>query len=210
MLVTEEYYERALWMTKNSFHPSDPLSTAIDFQWCDEVEAIWMNTFKENISIMMIDDATGAPMGLRANRKETKRNAGSDLRYEFKDEKARQIVNFLRYSEQQKDYFEHCGTEWCLHFFGLCTADKYRKQGVATTLMKFSMDLARHLNMFPLYVKGEGASNYSKKIYEKLNFDLIIDVPFLDYKENGESVFLKTGEHKSMTTYNYTLRNKDD
>ena len=158
---------------------------------------------------MMIDDVTGEPMGLRAIR--TAMNAKSASSHAvFKDEKTKKVVNFVRYSEQQNNYFEHCGTEWCLHFFGLCTADKYRKQGVATTLMKFSMDLARNTKLFPLYIKGEGSSNYSKRIYENLNFDLIVDVPFLDYKENGESVFVNTGSHHSMRIYNYTLRNEDD
>lgn len=196
-------------MAKNYFHTSDPLSASIDLEWSAELEFVWRKILTQNLSIMLIEPVSGEPICLRANMKEKKSTTTFDPNM-FTDPHVKKIEGFIRYSETLKDVYEYYETDWKFHFFALCTAPKYRQQGIAKTMMSFALDVTRNLGIYPVYIKGEGTSNYSKKIYEKLNFSVILDVPFVDYKNNGEIVFANTGEHKTMTVFGYALRNKDD
>ena len=58
-----------------------------------------------------------------------------------------------------------------------------------------------NMGINPYFIKGEGTSNFSKKIYEKCGFETIMDYPFDEYVKDGHVVFDNTGEHKSMRVY---------
>lgn len=206
VLVTEEYYARAVWMLKTSFHPHEPLSTSVGLQWSDDLQQFWTEVvLKPNMSIMMIEPETGEPMCLRTIR--IGRKSDKNIDAADRDSAVGKIGRYLRYARDQRNFYDVNNTDWFINFTALCTSPKYTRQGLATTIMRFSLDLMRNLEIFPLYIKGEGASNYAKKIYEKLSFHVIVDVPYDDFKENGEVVISNTGEHKSMIIYCYVIRN---
>ena len=50
-------------------------------------------------------------------------------------------------------------------------------------------------------MKGEGTSNFSKRIYEMLGFDVLVEFMYEDHKENGKIVFKNTGDNKSIKLY---------
>ena len=204
VLVTEEYYERGIWMAKNCFLPHDPLSKGLGIEWCDELEGMWINTFKQGLSVMIVNPNNGAPMCLRATR--TDSPSGQPDLEQVENQSLLKMIKFHKYSESKIDFYKEKGAAWCIHFFGLCTSEAYRQQGLATTLMEFSLDLARNLEIVPLFIRGEGSSNYSQRIYEKLNFDLMNDIIYKDYNENGEQIIKDTGDHKSMAVYCFVIK----
>ena len=207
VLVTEEYYERALWMAEHCFHAHEPMSKSVGLQWSDDIKQLWTEwIFKSHMSIMMVDSETGEPMCLRTIRIDRQSDEDPEIDEED-DPAAGKILRFAKYARDRKDFYDVNKTDWCVSFTALCTSPKYTRQGLATTIMMFCLDLMRNLDMFPLYIKGEGASNFAKRIYDKLKFDVVEDVPYEDFKENGQTVIANTGEHKSMTIYCYAIRN---
>ena len=69
----------------------------------------------------------------------------------------------------------------------------YRRFGIATKLVQKSIKLARS-RRFEV-VKAEATGKYSQKLYSKLNFDILFEILYNDYKVDGEVVFNNMGIH---------------
>ena len=63
----------------------------------------------------------------------------------------------------------------------------YRRLGIATKLVQKSIELARSRGFE--VVKAEATGKYSQKLYTKLNFDILFEISYNDYKVDGEVVF---------------------
>ena len=66
--------------------------------------------------------------------------------------------------------------------------------------MKREIDFVKDLEMGNV-IRGEGSSNFSQRIYEKLGFETLLEIQYEDYKQDGEFVFKNTGEHKPEKVY---------
>ena len=73
-------------------------------------------------------------------------------------------------------------------------------KGIGLELMQAALFFISGLNIGPYVVRGN-CTNYSKRIYEKCDFDTLGEIKFADYRENGEVVVKDTGEHKSFKMF---------
>jgi len=60
-----------------------------------------------------------------------------------------------------------------IHFTGLTVDKKYRRRRFGFNLMKAAVQLVEELNIRPIVIQGEGTSNFSKRIFEKIGFESI-------------------------------------
>ncbi|XP_060602475.1 uncharacterized protein LOC132755600 isoform X1 [Ruditapes philippinarum] len=196
-LVTEDMYKKILDIPKECFINDEPTGKSIGLEWSDELENFWLSTFKANLSIVLIKEDDGDIIGFRAT-KLIKKEAKIDIST-IKDEKLKTIVEFM--SKGVTEFFDKYGIKEAFHFLGLGVAKKYRRRGLGTILMQTAIIFLGHLGISPYFVKGEGTSNFSKRIYENCGFDIVEDFPYEQYKKNDKVVFDNTGEHKSMRIY---------
>ncbi|XP_045206593.2 uncharacterized protein LOC123558797 [Mercenaria mercenaria] len=201
ILVTEDLYQKALEIPKTCFIEDEPLVKSIGLHWSDDFESFWLNTFKANMSFILINKDNGEVIGLKATefiKKEEKDNLK-----DFTDAKLREIVELLGLGD--RDYFDKYKTEEAFHFLGIGVAKEYRRCGIGTFLVRVALKFLENLGISTYYIKCEASSNYSQRILEKCGFDTIKEVPYKDYKKYGKVVFDNTGEHKSMKIYGKCL-----
>ena len=61
--------------------------------------------------------------------------------------------------------------------------------------------MVKNFELGPILLRVEATSNFSKKIFEKLEFDNLAEVIYDNYKENGEVVFKNMGDNRSVILY---------
>ncbi len=83
-----------------------------------------------------------------------------------------------------------------LELFILCTHSTIRRPGLGKALAQESLELAVE-DGFDLVVT-EATSLYSQKILTRLGFDTLKEVPFEDYRPDGEVVFPRHGDHSTV------------
>lgn len=198
-LIPEDRYDEALNLYADHFVPDEPVGAAISLEWCDEYEDLVLSELEHNMSIGLIASNTGQLVGFRMISIMNK-NDDIDTRY-IKNEKFKLIEDFLKYLAELANVFEHYGVEDVFHFFAIGVHRDWRQKGIGSKLMKAGMSLVANLDVGPVVVSGEGSSNYSKKIYENLNFDILTEVQYAEYKVDGVAVFQNTGEHRSERVY---------
>ncbi|XP_045159270.2 uncharacterized protein LOC123524830 isoform X3 [Mercenaria mercenaria] len=197
--ITEEYYDKALQLCREHFVPQEPLMKSVGAPWCEAIESYWLAALKLNLSLMLIDEDTDEAVGFRT------------IRYAFKDEEldfkgtipepSQVLLQYLLYCEEKASFFDHYGIQETIHFLSLVVAAKYQRRGYATKIFHAAIDMVRNLGLDQVYIKGEGTSNFSKKIYEKEGFAILYEHMYKDWEVDGEKPFSNTGEHKSMKIY---------
>ncbi|XP_052818383.1 arylalkylamine N-acetyltransferase 1-like [Mya arenaria] len=199
VLISEENCLGALDVAKSCFVDDEPLGLGVGITWTKEFEDLFIDTFKQGLSVMMVDPESGDVMGIRSVRTMFKGDA-FDLA-SIKDAAMRKEFEFIEAMNMEVNVFETYGIDELIQFLGLGVSAKYRRRGFGATLMQAGVKLASNLGIEPIYIKGEGSSNYSQRIYEKLGFKTLFTKKFEDYKVDGEVVFKNTGEHKNTKGY---------
>jgi GNAT superfamily N-acetyltransferase len=162
------------------------------------VEEMWMSALTSKLSLMIVDENTKKIIGMRAIRV-TKKSDHTDVSL-IKDESVKKLLEFFEFTSEHSNVFEKYGITEYFEFFGLAVLPEYRQRGIGTVLMQAGVSFLGHLKR-PSYLKGSCSSNFSKKIYDKFDFEAVGDYAFEDYKVDGKVVFDNTGEHKSMKLY---------
>lgn len=67
--------------------------------------------------------------------------------------------------------------------------------------MRAAVFFIRNLELGDVVIKGEGTSNFSKRVFEKVGFEVLAEVVYADYKVDGKIVIHSTGEHKTGRLY---------
>ncbi|XP_045194425.2 uncharacterized protein LOC123550050 isoform X1 [Mercenaria mercenaria] len=176
VLITEAYYELALTFARDYFMTEEPLNKALGMQWSDELKEFWMNSFKLNLSLMFLIEQDGAPIALR-----TTRIARYDDKLNIKavkDERIKLMVQFLVHGDKEANYFEHFPTKEAFHFLGLGVAPKYKQCGYAAKIFNVAVDMIRNFGINPVYLKVEGTSNFSKRVFEKAGCEMLFEQRF--------------------------------
>ena len=184
--------------------------------WCEDTttrimsgelisELIFTFSFRYNISLMLLAD-DGDVMAIRTSRV---------LRYdEVPNDDAIQTTSlrllnvFCHEGEAKFNFFDHFGAKECIHFFGLGTNDKYRRRHLATRMLNAGVAFAKHLGIDPIYIKGEGSNNYSKKVYENSGFEILHEERYDDFVVDGVRPLQNTGENKSLRYYGLKISSK--
>ncbi|XP_053381664.1 uncharacterized protein LOC123534187 [Mercenaria mercenaria] len=206
VLITEEYYEKALELCRDYFVPDEPLNKAFGLQYTEEMESFWLQFLKLHLSLMFVDEETGEPIAFRTTNIAS-RGEKLDLN-SIKTNSLREILRFIFYCDNEAGFFDYYGTDEAFNFLGLVVSRKYQKRGFATRIFRAAVDMIRHFGFDEVYIKGAGTSNYSKKIYEKEGFEILYETFYDNYEVDGRFPIQNTGEHKSMKEYGFKVTQK--
>ena len=155
---------------------------------------------KQNVSLILVSDTTGQIVAVRVSNIGRKGHNLVDPE-NVKPEGLRKIFGLLGVLYSLCDVYEHYNVDEYFGFVALGVHKDYRRKGIGLKIQKAAVNMVKNFELGPIVLKGEGTSNFSKKIYEKLEFDILAEVIYEDYKENGEVVFRNMGDDKSIKLY---------
>lgn len=75
----------------------------------------------------------------------------------------------------------------------ISVASKYRRMGIAEALINKTIDFMKSKSLTVMHVLC--TSEFSASALIKLNFDVIFQLPYKDFIENGEPVFIPAHPH---------------
>ena len=153
------------------------------------------------MSLALISDATGEIVSCRVTHLANKTDKLFKDKDAIKSDKIKTILKFLMHLGSLCNKYDHYCVEEVVHFLALAVHKDYRRRGIAGKVMNAAVDLVRNLEVGPVVIAGEGTSNYTKRIYEKLGFDALAEIIYEEYKPNGEVVFKNMGEQTSTKLY---------
>ena len=185
---------------KDNFVPHEPLVQLFGVQWDKDAENYWNAVFDQGMSLILTSKENGdiiAARGIEIIKKTDSIDTAG-----ISDERLRNLLDYLNYCDQHAKFFEHYGAEEAVHFAGLGVSQAYRRRGIATQLLTDAVNLVKNLDLKCVYIKGEASSDYSKKIYDKLDFDVLYEQIYEDYNDvNGKHLMLNKTKHKSNKVY---------
>ncbi|XP_052817468.1 arylalkylamine N-acetyltransferase 1-like isoform X2 [Mya arenaria] len=199
-LITEDRYKDVLEKVQECFVIDEPIGKAVGIKWSPFFESFWLKALKTGISLMVVNPEDNDIIGFRINEYSLRKENMPDLN-KLDDESLKIKDAFLLYAIGKANIYDHYSTDEAVHFLGLGVTRKYRKQGFGTLLMESGIKLAKNLGISPCYITGECSSNFSKRIYERLGFDVLSETAYEDFEIEGKKVIQNTGEHKSIKIY---------
>ena len=205
LILTDEHYKKALHLARYSFTKDEPVNVGVGLEWPEELENAWMTSFRYQVSFMVVNKINKEVMGIRITRIE-KRDENKKIE-QIKDPAFEKYVRFMNYADHKVNFFDKYPEKECFYFFGLGVDEKYRNQGLAEKMMKLALRFLSNLGVNNIAIKGEGSSNFSKRVYEKCGFETLYDLPFTEYKLEDIQVVQYEGIHKSMKGYGIHMTN---
>ena len=160
---------------------------------------IYLFQVNQNVSLVLISDTSNQVVAVRVSFI-SKKNKQFDM-VNIKSEGLLKIVGIIKELRSFCDVYEHYKVDECVSFIALGVHKDYRRKGIGLKVQKAAVTMAKNFDLGPILLKGEGTSNFSKKIYEKLGFDILAEVLYENHKENGEVVFRNMGDDKSIKLY---------
>lgn len=208
--LTEDLYPATLEVMKESFIYDEPICTALGVEWCDEYRTSWLGIFRANLSFVLVNQTNGEIMGVRLIRN-LKKETSEDFVHadKIKDKPRKQYVKMMEISLKKANFFEKYEVDEAFFLWGLAVPRKYRQRGIATLMMKAALKFIECLGFESVYIRGNASSNYSRRIYENLNFETLSEIQFDTYRVDGVFILKgKTGVHNCLKEYVLLLQTK--
>ena len=202
-IVLEDRYEECCKHIAEHNFPDEPLCISFGLTMSKELKEIILGTIKQNMSIALISSKTNEIVGLRVIRLAKKENKFNPD--DFRSTAVRNMLHFFEYINKTSDVFQYYDVDEIFEFFGLSVHRDHRRKGIGLRLMKAAIVFLSSMNIGPAVMKGSCSSNFSKRIYEKLDFEQLLEIKYDDYKVDGETVINNTGQHKSVKMYAKTI-----
>ncbi|XP_045186111.2 uncharacterized protein LOC123544113 [Mercenaria mercenaria] len=203
-LLTHDMQDAAILFMKENFVPHEPLIQIFGVQWNEGAEQYWKAVFEQRVTLVLTSKVSGEIIAIRGIEIVSKTDRISTEK--ISDERLRNLLEYLNYCDDQAKFFEYYRTDEAIHFSGLAVAKLYRRRGIATLLLRCAVDMVENLGLEHVYIKGEASSDYSKKIYEKLDFETLYEQIYEEYDITGKQIKNKIGEHKSNKVYGKCIK----
>ncbi|XP_060595189.1 uncharacterized protein LOC132749460 [Ruditapes philippinarum] len=203
VLITNKYVDTALKFARENFMTREPVSKSIGIKWTAEYEQLWKRSLDLNLSLMFLSEKDEEPIALRTIR--IARYDDTNDSDGIKDQPLKEVVRLLGYCDQKANFFGHFHTLEAFHFLGLAVAPKYQRRGYATKIFNTAVEMIRNFGIDPVYIKVEGSSNFSKKIFEKTGMESLYELFFDDWEVEGRTLIQNTGIHRSVKMYGMKL-----
>ena len=204
-LIGEDRYQDMLEFYRVHFCPDEPINRSLQIPWDEENIASFLESFAHNLTIALVLDDTSEIIGGRILIIANKNDKIDTTKY--KSEKFKTLMDLTYHFGTMCDMFVHYHVEDMIHFFGLGVHREYRRKGIALKLQKAAVEFVRNMDIGPVLIRGEASSNYSQRIYEKLQFECLATIVFDEYKVNGEVVLKNMGENKTYKLYGKIVSN---
>ncbi|XP_060590501.1 uncharacterized protein LOC132745572 [Ruditapes philippinarum] len=199
VLVTKEFYRKAIEFTRDNFLTKEPINRSLNVQYTSEYEGYWITTMKQNLSLMIIAKETEDVVAIIRIKVQCKDDRSALTGIPAKPTQQKHLIT--SYCSSKADFFGYYGTTQALHFVGLTVSQKYQKQGMASKIVNSALCMIRNLEIKPIYVKTESASIYAQKIFEKAGFEILFEQPFDKWTVDGKQLIDNTGVHESRKNY---------
>ncbi|WAR19391.1 hypothetical protein MAR_001229 [Mya arenaria] len=181
------------------FYPDVNIDRAIGLVIDDWMKNALRSHYVENLSLLLIDDATDDVIGTRTIMISHK--ADYPITNIIKNKESKLIFDFLLQKHDEMNVFEHYGVNTVFRFVNLGIRPDYRCRGLASMLMEAGVRFCSKVGPSDACIWGEATSNASQRIYEKCGFETLHTLYYDDYKVDGEIVFKDMGEDKSTKVY---------
>lgn len=113
-----------------------------------------------------------------------------------KHPKFKKILTLMEHIESQFDVFKlYPEVNSFLDGKILSVNENYRGCGIAGKLTAAAMDFMRQNNISIYHILC--SSHYSARVCEKLDFEVVFELPYVDYVVNGENPLLPAKPHDS-------------
>ncbi|PSN32096.1 hypothetical protein C0J52_23918 [Blattella germanica] len=167
-----------------------------------EMQGVWREMLKQNVSIAAFmdegRDSPGKLAGCNIIGVTKKTDAGFKPEM-FEGRCIRIIVRDLEYASHLVNVFEKYGVEEYMTAMGLCVDPVFRGQGLGLEILKARFDLGKAVGLKVTQTAFTGMA--SQKLAHKVGFEVLTEVPYEDFKENGQPVYpgIKCKTLKIMT-----------
>jgi ribosomal protein S18 acetylase RimI-like enzyme len=167
-------------------------------KWTDEVKEVCLQAFQLNLSLMFVDEKTGCAAAVIRTAVQDK-HSYDDID-EIQTKSLKDALYFNKICDDKADYFGHYGTNKAFHIEALAVAENYRRKGLATNIFKATVEMICNLEYDPTYIKVEGSSKYSKKIFENAGFEILSEI-MIDPRHFPDAQFQSLDEDISQKNY---------
>jgi ribosomal protein S18 acetylase RimI-like enzyme len=117
-----------------------------DIEALAEYQQLFLETAKDGLSVVAVDNKTGKVVGVVLNKLLTKLQPFfENFQKTFNNPKSLGLLDFMVKIHNVFDLFDHCRVDCLMEISFLGTLPEYRKKGIAKNLCKMSVDLAEKL-----------------------------------------------------------------
>lgn len=206
-IVDQSRYPEILHLLYKNFHTDEPMSKTVGMldgtTSVPVLDEFALNALGQNLSIMAIDPMTDHLLGVAINveaKKEDENVPLKELLDKYKHPRFRHILTVLyRVNEKAGDIFANMETDIFFDIKMVTTDKTKRRGGLATDLLRRSVELARNLGFKA--VKTEATGLFSRKAFERLGFSVQSEYLYEDYvSDEGEKVFAALADYHRCTT----------
>ena len=182
-----------------SFFPDEVVFRAVGAIVAEEIRELMRAPLQQNLSIALISRKTGKIIGGRMIKVDN-RDDQLDIS-KIKSEPNRKCVDVYAELDRRCNVFDHYNVDELIYFYGLVVHRDYRQRGIGEKLMRAAVFFVQNLGLGLFIIKGDGTSNFSQRLYEKVGFEMLAEVVYAEYKIDGNVVVSETGEHKTERMY---------
>lgn len=200
--LTEDLFEAVADHMDKFFLADEPMckyiNTKGDKVACDEFRAMWLDLFTQRAALVVLleDDDGNVAAGNEKYPKIVGCNCtGVALKDDDKSPSkklkgmcTRKIIRAcFDYPCELMNVFNHYNIDKYLCALGLSVDPAYRGQGIGAQILRAREPLCRALGL-PVTITSFTAIE-SQTLAERVGFELLLDIPYSEYKEDGEVVF---------------------
>ena len=186
VLIKEDRYEEMLDFYRDHFILDEPLAQSLGLVMEGELRGLLRSALQEHLSIALVSLATGEIVGGRVMKIEN-RNDVHDVST-LKTETLRKIVGIMTELDRRCNIYDFYGVDDVIHFYSFWVHRNYRRRGIGEKLMRAAVCFVSHLDLDDVVIKGEGTSNFSQRVFEKIGFDVLSEIVYGEYKVDGTVV----------------------
>jgi len=207
-IVDQSRYSEILDLLYTNFHTDEPMSKAVGMikdpsDKNPTLDEFALDGLKQNLSIMAIDPITDNLLGVAINieaKKEKREQTLEECLDEYADHRFKHIMTVLyNVNQMAGDLYIEMETDVFFDIKMVTTDKTQRRGGLATDLLRRSVELARNLGFKA--VKTEATGLYSRKAFERLGFSVNAEYLYEDYiSQDGERVFATLADNHKCTT----------
>lgn len=151
------------------------------------------HSIEQGTSVMAIDTADNNKIvGVRAHRvtKVTEEETPLD---KLPSDPLTPLIKLQAHCQERYDPKKRLNVEEFLYLKFLCVRRDCRGRNIGVKLMEFTFDFMRREKIPVAYVFASSA--YSQRVFQKLEFETVYEMPYEDYKVDGKVVFKVGGIH---------------
>ncbi|XP_030747992.1 uncharacterized protein LOC115876381 isoform X2 [Sitophilus oryzae] len=224
--VTWATSEDVIEFIDDSFYAQETVCKAFDVynqtECFSELEVLLRRTAADGVSIVAVDVASGAVIGVALNKLQDKTDSAfyQEFTKTLKYPASRKLATWIADTKTKFDIFEHCGVTSLFEIMFLGVLPYFKKQHVAKKLVQVSVDIAKQLRAGnnikvsinnqklnlgnpPDIVTGIFTSQTNRKIAKDLNFEVGSKMYYDEFLYDGQSLGDLVISKKPYFTYEY-------